>query len=685
VISRLRSTSIRTALIGVVFGAMETVLISSVGQQPAAVAAFLGAWCHTYGPPKRVVLLATRSTRTFADRLAESYPSANIIVHDVDVFLFEPKAPHRVVETVLAEFQEARPVLFVNPGMSFHVAALAGSLPSPCRFVEGSTDGFRFFDPGRDLGEAFPAVPIGWKTLLQLHGVRYKETGHVRAPLDGWLKNTRCADGVVRGLEVQFENETALLDLAFERGGWLHAAIGLPEPPRDKPKNDSTVATRLERGRLAVRLREGLGPFRFRTAVATDNEGAKIRARRHQVTLISSRSSLERWLIGTSGSDKPAKWPDALDDPVTGAGGDGPALATFVGTDASATIAALYAHRPAAAELFVDAHSDAVIAAAVRIAEAKRFLPCGTVQFVRTDRCGSGIASAIHDLTHANPRILANVSPGTNAQSVALARTFLSDSLWSIEQGKQPKARALFGSSETLIEPAALSVHGAIVGGTLVATGQLANDWPYLDALLAAGRHMAVGEITAADLSSRRETAAALRRVGLARLLKVWRFDRHGYLEDIVAACFVRALASEVRVNMTWAWPPPFEARIQKRQNESKHGHARSADRPFSDEGDVIVRWGQALLAVDARSGARPDPQVVRQKRKQVEALALKLGRFCVPVVCLENPTPSLLRPRATGAVVMSLATALDASRLTEFINDALERRRSTGGNPSAG
>lgn len=121
------------------------IFLSLVGRQPAAIATALETWVKHEAPPREIHLLATPQTEAFATRLeafASSLPQlseSRCRIERISPGLTEDDAlppPHEHCRTLAGE----RVVFYADPGLNFHVAAVARTLPPETIFLHADSE-----------------------------------------------------------------------------------------------------------------------------------------------------------------------------------------------------------------------------------------------------------------------------------------------------------------------------------------------------------------------------------------------------------------------------------------------------------------------------------------------------------------------------------------------------------------
>lgn len=659
------------------------VLLSLVGLQPAAVLAFLKSWESAYGAPHGALLLATTGSKVFAGRVAREAASLQVQVDAVSSALASgssgpDQTPDAVtsVKAFLAAHPGCRPVLFVNPGLAYQVAVLARALPADTVWVSGSSRGFEVYGEGLEL-QLLPAANLGLATVFRLHDLSYTE-GAVRPPLDRWLEGTALPGGVVTGLTFDVANQPLTLDLAYERGGWVQGLVSIPAKSSGGERDAVLGAERLNRIRLALRPARGVGEFRLNMAVTKASRSANEHAQTAGIAVVNA-AQLEKWLQG-GGEHPGATVAETRDLPrghVKATEGDGPPLVVWLGTDPSATLNSILTHRPGQALVCFDPATPAVKEQAIRLRESAKFLPCTDLKFIRASP-GLQLANRLRAelVDPPPPTVRLDITPGTNTQSVALARLPFGQ-LWSQHRGRG-EALCLESEDHVPLATPGLCLQATMAGGTLLKRGDLASGWDpkRVQFLLEAGKVLARARAAGTRVSRGREVRAEgliLRPDGQKHALLIdgtgrttsgsWR-QGGAFFEDLVAAGFRAAGAEEVRVNMMWSYTRAHQQELQKA--------FRNIVR--RDEIDVCVKWDAVYYIVscktaDAKAGAVS--KEIRAALAEAESHSQLLGRFCIPLVCHLNASAGDLKtfgPSRKRAALLDLAVVIDPSRLKEFL-----------------
>lgn len=712
---------------------MAAVFVALVGLQPAAVAVALATWNAIQSLPVRVVLLATPRVEAQAARLRlwwreRAGGEAEILPISSDLQAREGREPaHDVVAGLLAGAPADREVIFAgDPGLNFLVAAIARHLPWQTTYLHTDDERLhvRRAENGREIWDAHPLQDLGFDALLALHGLGFEVTDRdgARLPLDVG-ETVKAVEEKVPGLSdrlrfgVTFQGvDVPRADLAYEARGRLHLLLVLESSQSpvvkaivdqlDSQSGDPVKQALLQAVREAARFPQALGALRPRVAVWATQRSVADHARASGLEVFtggtSGRRNLGQWLRTRSAMPGHQLLDVSEDEGVPAlraAGpGEGPDLVVCLGADPLATLTSLASHRPRRAWILHDHRTPVVRVRARRLRDHLPVLGVGEAEFVPTDLQGRGIAEWARVAGDAIRHARVDISPGSKAQTCALARTGAGQ-LWSLLANRGLAMPLLDAGLPALrLRSPGLVVVAAVTGGGLEDRGEdmatVATDrrqfldvlTEYCGCLLQEGGRLP--RISERHHSGRCEHGRhALGRARLATngeppQVTVTHGDRtvtgalplEGgfWLEPVVGRLMALAGADEVRVGMKWSWPPEIRRHLQTVLRD--HGQAR-ARVPHRVELDVAARFGHRLVAASCKSYM---PRNLGIGRREVEAVALGgLGRFALPVLVVPSMPEDRDLLATRGAPVFPLADVLKPPVLRERLDQAF-RSRST-------
>ncbi|MBI3977278.1 MAG: hypothetical protein HY331_03745 [Chloroflexi bacterium] len=664
--------------------------VSLVGQRPAAVAVPLTTWQRRYGNPARVLLLATPPMVPTADRIGTFFSKSSCEIVPLEGEL-RPDVPI-LSDWIRSELAGSDVVFSIDAGLKAFVARVERELPTPRTSVYSDTDGLHVCRV-RAVEERWegphPVDDLGLDALLRLCGLSPTSGG----ALPGLLQDCLDRAGIDLGRHptvarrLHLDRSSPVLDLAFERGGWLYGLVAIER------RGDTLQRVRdLEQLQLRV---AGLQP---RLTVLSDVPSVLSRARAARIRVVDLRwqnwaDQLTAWIKGDGRSRRPL--PGVLPSSVTvrGTGGQGPALVVCLGTNAGSTLVSLCTHRPKHAWVFFDQHTPGVIEVAQRLMTWAGALPIGELHCLPTDLVGKNIRQQFESEIgrrggqYGPEHLRADVSPGSKAQAAALARLPIRE-LWAL-RAEQGRAECLTDGSHPPVALAApdLLTQMRIVGGHVpdgswtADTREVKRHQRFLTQLLrvlaawARERMATEGPLTYGRLRSLQIgvnsiqivgdvvtvacSGAAPQQIQVSKAMgssgrPLFPIGTGHWFESVIAAAFLAAGADEVLTGVRVPWP----------------GGA-AADQPTMNEIDVLVRLGHRFLAVSCKTEQVKD--VSRALREIADVARRTLDRRAVPVLVVikasrDRVAASLKAPR--GAILLDAADLAEAGAL----RDTLER-----------
>jgi hypothetical protein len=660
-----------------------TAFVSVIGLQPAATVTVLATLANQKASslrPSRVVLVATAQVvkEGILDRLEKAldkhWPPPEFVVLEARETSAQPAYMAHVTSAIANALgagggpHPSRWLVHIDPGPQHLVAAMVGLLKGDVSLL--TTDMRRVVVvPATGQAQALRAADIGLETLLNLHDLPWRASGCVS---QAWNDLSLPSPSHNQKLGLSFAIEAAsgtTFDVAYERTGHLFLLAALP-------------AGSLHQVRALAALRAHLHRLRPTIGVVSSDRAVLDQARAmgiHGLVWPSRRSpgairSLECWLRGEVRSPGGtavlrSDRDDAVDDsPLQGAGGEGSPLVCWLGADPSATLVCLASHRPSRAWLLFDQTSAPVREAQRRLRAVATHLPCGSIRFLASDTLGSGVtrvlsedAGFVREL--ASGRVSANLSPGRKVQGVSLAR--LTDARACTLDNRAGHVAWLDGRPEPCVrlDGPPILAQAIACGGPLLDEGRVGAFVKGLDTIARAldgvahelgcespwqlWQRQKTKSCTLASGTSVRVTAprkprrdwrlvvTAACRHGKSELSLGDDFGHGGWFEQLVAALFAAAGASEVRCNIKWAWLRPCEP----------DGHVEVVPLAQRTEVDVVARFGPRFVVASCKTGKLRDPATVRQPGeplaldeafREIEAVAaMGFGRFAIPVLAV--------------------------------------------------
>ena len=628
--------------------------VGFVGLQPGATAVAIETWRKYRGMDRIILLASPEAQRRGLDARLKQLCGAAIIpiTNDAAVVIDALK------QSGLADLTSC--VLHVDAGPKAFVVAAATALP---RAVLVSADArtleLLVVGDGPEP-EKLPLVDLGMATLLDLHGLATSAAPHSAQDAVFWNvlpeKLARSVSISIFLAPATAPSRAARLHLARERAGILHALVF--------PGAEGNAGSAKTRVRKFVGLGERLNGLEPRVTIIAGRDTTLEHARAHRFgALPLTKDAIEHWCRTdrVPGHHSPL----TVTPSVTGIERfriGNPTLSgtmvAWMGTDASATLAALWSHRPKVARVFYDAGTPEVLANVTRLREARASIPCGELVLVPSDWAGG--------LVHQSPRRVRgkwdfNATPGTKLQSAAMAQW--AGSVFTIDT-RAGLVRPLIADSAAQVyklEGPQLLTHAHIGAGRVLEEGHVPASWP--DGLVskcqAVARTLAINPPVRPAAPSvewvKAENSFSLMSpdgVPWATLVIPGAALSGDWFEHVVAACF-EAVPSldEVRSHLMWPFP--------------SNGTPRA-------EIDVVARSRTTFFVVECKSGN----VVYESASGEITAKARHFGRMAIPVIA-HNGRHDDGQPLKSGAVMVGIDLLADPVRLDAFLDKVVEARSS--------
>ncbi len=695
--------------------------VSLLGLQPAATVAVVTTLVKQPGGPQsqlqRVVLLATDAVRRAGlvarVETALSHLDLRTEVRDLgDTGGANPLALMRALVADLATDAQQELVVHVDPGPQHLVIALVAALGPAAALVTTDIRHAIVSAEGQDVRRV-PVLGIGVEALLALHDLPWTVSGRLSS---AWTQLMGAdAPPAAKGAHLGFrfdlpESQDVSFDIAYERGGHLFLLRAV--------KGGGTAAVR---GTAATRVHlRGLRPV---IGIVSDNPHTVGQARSlgmnglHMTATGPRPNAIRRWIEGaaiTPGSTLVMRTSEAQGvdcAPMRGAGGDGPDLACWLGTDASATLVSMVSHRPSRLWLLVDRTSAPIAETVRRLRAVMSLLPCGDVIVIASDTFGSDVRFRLAEFPEfasatASGSVVANLSPGRKVQGVALAR--VSDARLCTLDNRSGRVAWLDGKAtpEVPLTGPAIVAAATVIGGPLRSECEAAapdDAWGRLArALFDMGQERGVPSPVILFARKGRwiriaktgDVIEAVQRDGdwwltlrdtksrITAEASLGGDPRDGrWFEWLVATQFVHAGADEVRRNVAWAW-----TRKERGTGVVSIDHDWKFHRA---EVDVVARFGSRFVVVSCKAGrfhedgvdaAGNRPPTVDEALREIEAVAaMGFGRFALPALAVPRATATLqTRFRLhQGAAALDLSILHDAALLGRWVMAVADSRAS--------
>lgn len=659
---------------------MRRTMISLLGFQPAAAACALLTWVREREPPDELLLLLTRARQdAHAARVIEALAhqlGVNCRLVGVSTALSgSPEGPSPV--DVAREAADDGNVIFAaDPGLKFLIVAMARAIGDRGTYLYGDGEFLNAvtYSGSLEAVERLRLANLGFDTLMNLHGLTAAATD---AEPD-FISRIKIVipDRIRKGVTIAREDGTACatFELAYERKGRLIAL--------------KSVSGSTEEARTLQRVpREMMGLQPAITAISSDYPTCE-RLKSAGIFAIheSNRAAadlLSRWMRGPitlPGMAIVKSLGVPLDVTYLGAGGNGEPMAIWVGPDLLPTLNAIITHHPRQLFLLFDGTSPATVQRAGRVCQAASSLPVGAIRCIRSDALGTGVQRQMKSLVDVDPRMVLHVTPGKQAQGVALGR--LPGVPWTMVRTPAGYVSAPLGQESPRLPVSSPDLVTLLrcVNGSLVSDGDDVRAWPeemvetYALLALALSERLGSGRrLRLVPLQPFEAAGVKVRfspgMVHVERDGTVYQapFGRKGgfWFEGVVAALLRRAGACDVRVGMRVQWPT-------LRAKPYPDGTIR-----FKDDIDVVARLHDALFAVSCKTGQ--STPMSKDARETAAVAEQSIGRFAIPLLVRPVLPPEAARYRdaTTGAAALAIAELVDADNLAMRLT-ALARVRST-------
>lgn len=657
----------------------KNVLLSFVGFSAAGPVAAIRTWIAHEGPA-RILLLETPDVRKtgVADRVSAALSAPDddrILINSRLATADDLSTAQQELAKRLALPDGAQVVFYADAGLRWHAALLARLLPEDAICLHAERGGWlvpRRLGTGEML-DPIEIVDLGFDGLMALGGFKPK-----RGALRPEASVALAAIDLPRKMkqDVQILPDSASLDLAYERSGWIHglriaarrSATG--RAGRTKARAGLKESVREVQGLLLPLRRAGVV-----LTVGSDNTYARTRAEQAGLRAISL-SSLKPWIEEATAPLVKPVWslPGGVEmHSCEGGGGDGPPLALWMGTDPTATLLSLFTHRPKSAAILYDATSRRVCLMTQRLEKVCRQLPVDRIHLIPSTFFGTGVTEALRALS-VGEGFKVDVTAGTQPQALALAGA-RSAQMWCIASSERAVRLDQWESRPTTAPP--LLVLAEMCGGSFELEDQpleQPENRRFVRLLgRALARYLAKGLDRGRSITAIRrfppQSWGSVEQLGGGRVRVTLDGETAegtepltndgNWLEWVTAGAFMDAGAEEVRVGIRWTFPDSREP---------------------MNEADVAARVGKRMFVVEGKSARTGTGGRVKAGRIQVEAVAPQgFGSYAIPVVVRPRVDPVLFRKQLDakrGALLMDLALLADAECFKETIGRVLEARK---------
>lgn len=392
------------------------IFFSLVGKQPGSVACPATVLVRA-GAIRSVVLISTSHTQSHAEKLREYFRALPGLGDVQGVPLTSDKDVDTICD-ILCGSAETRPDLPIYLNVSSGPSYVWGKISLRLKHLPGVfpiySEQSRLFMVGGS--QSWPLGDLGLDTLLALHGLAGEHDG---TDMNGVARNLRLMQGT---------EEILRMDWAYERWGRFYA---LWEDVGDLQAMRNIIGQGGDKG--------GLNSLHIQKTVTTDYQHIYTRAIVNNIEVMQPRSNeeerdkLTNWKLrhpavpgrAFPSAPKKAAVSDSVRERFFGAGGDGASLLVGLGNDASSTLAAIYAHRPSWCGVLYDSSVPFLKWLAGNLAACAEHLPLGQLELIPLPDAlaGKGIDNSILPAeVQSELPVLANITPGTKAQTYAFGR-----------------------------------------------------------------------------------------------------------------------------------------------------------------------------------------------------------------------------------------------------------------------
>lgn len=671
-------------------------LLSFVGRSPAAVAVGVLTWCRDWTNTKvHLLVTADRDSAALYDRIETLLRHHGVQVSPLSIR--DPKAAAEAITSQL-NLHDKRIVLLVDPGFGYAVAKLARDLADTDPVLVSASDHELSVQVGAQV-QTLELVDLTLRPLLCLYNMEpVWKPDRARAVLQPKDLDSRYRpkEGLV--LKDPTTGKEILLDLAWEQHGRLYGRkVVLVREKGDTAKAREPGIV------LATGVLANLHPHVTLVADTSCIEDATKRVKRRDLILAEARSAnLGALALEDAGTENDIVMPPggSLEVPavdlsvgINGRGWDGDPAAMWLGSDPSATLAALYTHKPSCSHLLVD-KAVAMVRAAVlglrTLAEKHPGEIGGRIEFHDVHPSGGTLASLL-----AGPLkdVAVHVTPGTKRQRAAVAR-FSSSPLWSLDRERKQSECLTHPDRRRQLEPVPL-LPQLFVASALRDPGLDALTWTAADVnfhvtlaerlveeFRARERQGEPTDLPLSNLWTASEPGGPLHGVltvikrpadnvsftrkgttvtGTIRRTPKDNLTQGDWLSDVAAACLANQLrtSAEVRVNVDL-------------------NYRDRADQMRTDA-DLAARIDHDFFWFDAKAGVLP---ALTDHRWDAVAKARMFGRFCVPIALRPWILPQQrkdFQSPVVGAAVLDLE-GLTSPGLRRRLLQLVDSRRKAAG-----
>ncbi|MDI6797404.1 MAG: hypothetical protein QMD09_10685, partial [Desulfatibacillaceae bacterium] len=641
-------------------------LVTLVGQQPGAVAT-TGLTLIKNKGLSSIVLVPTLKTMGQAKKLKKFFAE----FPGVQTKIQEPETAGNntqgltivdIIRGILGSAPQGEVVYYdTTPGLNFMVARISKSLVHEKDLVFLYSDNETLYR--LDGQEEWPKESIGLDTLLKLHSLNRSKGYCIDEAMQVY------AEVIISG------GKEPLNTLAVcEQRGQLHVLeMVLKETNQNndeshRVKQEARIIESFANSPVKLNyLRPVFAVVTNDSSVCRRLEDYGIHSLYEKINNIHQASSptrltriINNWIDGL---DMPPKYQDQCSDSDCLVLGDspiysisspdlpweGPPLLLCLGTDPSATLIALFTHKPGKAIILTDRHSPKVRSVAGRILACREEIFAGELIFWPVDMLGNALKKDDLVATLQRESWHANISPGTKVQAFAMAR-LPAYAFWSMRNDIQ-KAVDLFEDADKAplhYDFPPVDLWGEVCGGLLQNRGadrkSLAEKSLFLKSMADVVAMLAEnGNLILPETGWRQgltleanienfircdEVDAQKNRLSFTVCLNgneqtgslPGPADQGLWLEEVIAGAFLAAGAekiTDIRAGMRWAW--------SKKQTKK-----------FKTDIDIAMIWKGSKKGVAMGVSCKlvvPKDKLEEARAEIVAEARANFGRFALPVL----------------------------------------------------
>ena len=647
-------------------------IICGIGSSPAAEVASLWGWARAnegvYGA-RRVLLIDSAHTR--GQEIGERVRAAlcKVLSLDVKHITLECFSNKPCIDELMRIYTgwrgraDSTNLLFCSqPGLAFLNVQFFARLPDATQIVfnEGPFVWYGRFEGGKGFKKT-PIPTLGVDMVLGLHAATCKAqadwpqflAADQRAALTEFVRkhNGYCNTEVSSSAEVSSAADTSMClhGLWENRGRLFGILLADPDSDTQKIRRDARKIATLRPLQITVALlstknrqREVWRWFGLPAVTDVTNlERHPALALPHQ-TALSTKGEPDNFQSAIAPGDHShpvarSAWAVALKD-VNDVN-----LVCWMSEDPLVTLVTIWTHRPKRCWLLYDKVHERVCRNVYRLLKHASKLPVGELRLVQSNKLAAGINSAIPLQERTGERWIANISPGSKTQALALA-TLNKDGLelYSLDNSipaavslDAPSAANRF-ARQTPPLPIVASIAGGPLRETWNAPAQPGGEHP---AVLATLRILVTyyreqrrngqwyhpipqlyrsqyGSIELLTQGERPETGRLVREIEVkpqGGQPSVFEWEGGAWLEQLLAHALAQLDDIEVCMGFAWDWANPHP--------------------DFSKgEIDVVAAHGGSIYVFECKSN--PSKEMLDQGRAQAGNIASAcFGRFAIPAV----------------------------------------------------